>query len=260
MYKVFTTINLLLISCRPKQWIKNLIIFAPLLYSSNLKNFPLFIKSAITFGSFCLLVSSIYIINDIQDKHNEPLHKVKSKRPIASELLQPGTALIFAFIIFILSMALALKLRINFIISMYTYFILQLAYTKALKNVVIADVMVIATGFVLGVVAGCELINVKISSWLLICTFLLALFLALSKRRSELTTDAENSHLHRKVLIKYSPYLLDQMTSVVTSSTFITYILYTFSEETVNRHCTKKPYLYNSICDFWNFSLPLSNP
>jgi 4-hydroxybenzoate polyprenyltransferase len=122
---------------------------------------------------------------------------------------------------------------------MSTYFILQLAYTKLLKNIVIVDVMVIATGFVLRVIAGSEIINVKMSSWLLICSFLLALFLSLSKRRSELTSVPENSHLQRKVLTKYSPYLLDQMISVVTSSTFIAYILYTISDETVKRIGTK---------------------
>ncbi len=239
VFSFLELVKLLVISSRPKQWIKNLIIFAPLLFSSNLKNPPLLLKSTIAFSLFCLLTSSIYIINDIQDRKNDALHRFKSKRPIASGQLKPNIALVFALIIFLVSIVFSWGQGISFFLVMSTYFILQLAYTKLLKNVVIVDVMVIATGFVLRVIAGSEILNVEMSSWLLICTFLLALFLSLSKRRSELTSVPGNSHLQRKVLTKYSPYLLDQMISVVTSSTFIAYILYTISDETVKRIGTK---------------------
>lgn len=224
---------------RPNHWIKNLFIFAPLIFSQNIFNFPLLFKNILAFIIFCLLSGSLYIFNDIKDMEEDKLHPVKSKRPIASGKLKRHAAINSFIIISIVGFALASLLKKYFIIILFIYFILQLFYSFYLKHVVILDIFVIATGFLIRVVAGALAIQVYISSWLLICTGLLALFLAINKRRYELLFLKDDAQTHRPVLKEYNPYLLDQMTAAVTASTIIAYCLYTISEETVTKFGTK---------------------
>jgi len=226
-------------SMRPNHWIKNLFIFAPLIFSQNIFNFPLLFKNILAFIIFCLLSGSLYIFNDIKDMEEDKLHPVKSKRPIASGKLKRHAAINSFIIISIVGFALASLLKKYFIIILFIYFILQLFYSFYLKHVVILDIFVIATGFLIRVVAGALAIQVYISSWLLICTGLLALFLAINKRRYELLFLKDDAQTHRPVLKEYNPYLLDQMTAAVTASTIIAYCLYTISEETVTKFGTK---------------------
>jgi 4-hydroxybenzoate polyprenyltransferase len=228
----------LLESLRPKQWIKNLFIFAGILFSQNLLNLRLLTKTIEAFLIFCILSGAVYIVNDIVDREKDKLHPYKSKRPIASGKLKVSSALMAVSLFVPLALILAFFLNRNFFLVSIGYFLLQVGYSFVFKNIVILDVFAVALGFVLRVAAGTIVIEVSISSWLLVCTILLALFLGLSKRRHELVVlgDAEG---HRAVLREYSPYLLDQMISVVTASTVIAYTLYTMSGETIRKFGTK---------------------
>ena len=222
-------------SLRPKQWTKNLFIFAGILFSQNLFNFHLLLKTTFAFLIFCLLSGSGYILNDLTDLEQDRRHPIKSHRPLASGKLKASYAIV-ALIIFIpFSLVMSYFLSPSFSLVVLAYFLLQLAYSFSLKNIVILDVFTIACGFVFRVVAGAVVINVEISSWLLICTIFLSLFLGLIKRRHELIMLEDRAKEHRKVLEKYNPYLLDQMISVVTAATILAYALYTMSEETIGR-------------------------
>ena len=192
----------------------------------------------IAFLIFCLLSGSVYTLNDLIDLNQDRQHPKKSKRPLASGKLKPPVAIISGIILVSLSLTSAFWLSTNFAWIALGYFILQIAYSTLLKHVVIVDVLVVSTGFVLRAIAGAELINGPISSWLLICTILLALFLALGKRRHELLLLEENAVHHRKILYEYSPGLLDQMISVATASTVVAYALYTMSAETIKKFNT----------------------
>ncbi len=220
-------------SLRPYQWTKNLFIFAPLIFSQNIFNVPLLITSVFAFAVFCVLSGAVYIWNDMRDIEEDKLHPIKSLRPLASGRLGKTSASV-AFILFsVVGLGCALLINFTFFILALSYVILQIFYSTWLKHVVILDVLLIAAGFLLRVSSGGVAIMVDISEWLLICMFLLALFLALSKRRHELVLLEENASNHRPILQEYSPYLLDQMISVVTASTVVAYCLYTISEETV---------------------------
>jgi len=219
------------VSMRLNQWVKNLLLFAGLIFSQNLFNSDLLLKTIYAFFLFCLISSSVYIINDLLDLKNDRVHPVKSKRPIASGKLKTHSALIFVIFLSFLSLFLSYLLSFGFFIVGITYFILNLLYSRYLKHAVILDVMCIAAGFVLRAVAGAVVIQVIISPWLVVCTTLLALFLGFGKRRYELILLEEKADAHRKILTEYSPYFLDQLISVVTASTVVAYAFYTLSAE-----------------------------
>ncbi|MGA2090341.1 MAG: decaprenyl-phosphate phosphoribosyltransferase [Endomicrobiales bacterium] len=229
----------LIISLRPRQWIKNLFLLAGILFSRHLFD-PAFLEVVISaFVVFCLLSGAVYLLNDVKDIENDKNHPRKSLRPIAADLLSKKAALVSFYVITALSLGVAFLLGMPFFLTAVGYFILQVAYTLFLKDMVILDVFSIAAGFVLRVIAGAVVINVVISPWLVICTTLLALFLGLSKRRHEIETLLETAHTHRTVLQSYSTYLLDQMIGVVTASAVVCYALYTMAPETVARFNTR---------------------
>ena len=223
---------------RPRQWTKNLLLFAALVFSKNLFHLPMLKDVFVAFIIFCLLSGSVYTLNDLIDLAQDRNHPKKSKRPLASGKLKPSTAIISGIILVVLSLANAFWLNTNFAWIAVGYFILQIAYSTVLKHVVILDVLAVSVGFVLRAIAGAEVIEVPISSWLLICTILLALFLALGKRRHELLLLENNAVHHRKILYEYSSGLLDQMISVATASTVVAYALYTMSTETIEKFHT----------------------
>jgi 4-hydroxybenzoate polyprenyltransferase len=226
-------------SLRPRQWTKNLFVFSGLLFSQNIFDFHLALRAIFAFAVFCILSGSIYLLNDIVDLNQDRRHPVKGRRPLAAGRLSVSEATAFFVVFTVASLVASYLLGLPFFVIGLVYFLLQLAYSFSLKHIVILDVFAVALGFVLRVVAGGLVINVEISSWLLICTILLALFLALSKRRHESIELDDEAESHRKVLGEYSPYLLDQMISVVTASTVVAYALYTMSEETVRKFGTK---------------------
>jgi len=227
------------ISMRPVQWVKNFLIFAGLIFSQNFFSPSLLTKSLFAFALFCGISSSVYILNDILDLKNDKLHPVKSKRPLASGELSVSSGLILSLVIGAISVVLSFLLQRNFGLIVVIYFFLNLLYSLYLKRVVILDVMAVAAGFVLRAVAGAVVIQVTISSWLVVCTILLALFLGFSKRRHELILLENNAAGHRKILAEYSPYFLDQMIAVVTASTVVAYAFYTLSPQVMEKLGTK---------------------
>jgi 4-hydroxybenzoate polyprenyltransferase len=229
-----------LVCARPGEWIKNTALFAPLFFSQHLLNADVLLKCLVGFGFFCLATGGVYLINDICDQDSDKKHPRKSTRPIASGALPVIVAIPAA--IFLLGTALigAFVLNPPFGLVTLGYVLLNIAYSNWLKHLVILDVFSIAAGFILRVVAGAVLVGVVMSHWLLICTMLLALFLGFSKRRYELVNLATDASLHRRVLAEYDPLFLDIMIGIVTSVTVIAYVLYTISEETVQRFHTDK--------------------
>jgi len=230
-------------SLRPKQWTKNLVVFAGLLFSGCLFLPSCLFTALGAFAVFCLLSSSVYLVNDICDLERDRIHPTKRNRPLAAGLLSPATAGVVAATIGIAALGAAWWLSPRFALVGLAYLAIFLTYSLVLKNIVILDVLIISLGFVLRAVAGAVVIEVRISTWLLVCTALLALFLGLCKRRDELVKLADTATEHRAILNEYSPYLLDQMIAVVTASTLMAYTLYTMAEETIQKFDTTHLYL-----------------
>lgn len=229
-----------LLSMRPEQWIKNLFVFTALLFSKNLFNPSKSIEALIGFVIFCMITGGIYLVNDLVDLEKDKLHPVKSQRPLASGKLKTDTAVVIIFLICCVGLFLAFYMGFFFGIIVLAYFLLNIGYSLCLKSIVIIDVISIAAGFLLRVLGGAVVISVTASQWLILCTILLALFLAFSKRRHELVLLEASASNHRKVLEHYSPYFLDQMIAVVSASTVICYALYTMSKDTAEKLGTSK--------------------
>jgi 4-hydroxybenzoate polyprenyltransferase len=233
----------LLKSLRPAQWTKNLIVFAGLLFGQR-GDAPAFLdphaigQALAAFFIFCGLSGVVYLINDVSDRAADRVHPLKRHRPIASGAVSAGQAIGTAVVLAAVALGGAWILRPAFAAVALGYIVLQALYSGPLKHVVIIDVLTIAIGFVLRAVAGAVAIGVEINHWLLILTILLALFLALSKRRHELVLLADGATSHRPILEEYSPYLLDQMIAVVTASTLVSYAISTVSAETVQKYHT----------------------
>jgi 4-hydroxybenzoate polyprenyltransferase len=228
----------LLISLRPGQWTKNLFVFAALVFSQRLNDRDAVLSAVVAFFVFCALSSGVYLVNDVLDRAQDRRHPLKANRPIASGVLSPTLALATAGIVGAGAMVVAWTLGWPFFQAAAAYVMLLSAYSVFLKHIVILDVLTIAAGFALRAAGGAAAIAVPISHWLLVCTTLLALFIALSKRRHELTLLTETAIDHRPILGDYTPYLLDQMISVVTASTLIAYAFYTISPETTQKFGT----------------------
>lgn len=218
----------LLISMRPKQWYKNFIIFISIVFSFNIQNLEMWSIVIFAFFIFCIISGGEYLINDILDAEKDKRHPKKQKRPIASGKLKMTHALIFAIILIIGGIVASYFINIQFMILSISYVILILLYSLRLKHIVIVDLLVISIGFVIRAIAGGVAIKVLISPWLIVCTFLLALFLAIAKRRHEVVLLGDDGENHRKILKDYSTIVLDQMMSIVTAALIISYSMYTF--------------------------------
>ncbi len=228
---------------RPTQWVKNLLVFAALVFSRHLFVADSVGRSVAAFASFCLLASAAYVLNDVHDADKDRHHPVKQRRPIAAGRVPVGPALVIAAVLAAAALGLALLLGNGFLEIAAAYAALQILYSFTMKDVVILDVMAIAAGFVLRAVAGGVVIDVEVSPWLVICTFLLALFLGFSKRRHEVVLLESDAAAHRGSLREYTPYFLDQMISVVTASTVVAYAIYTVSPEVREKLHTDSLYL-----------------
>jgi len=228
----------LLASLRPRQWVKNLFVFAGVIFSQQLLT-PLVWPALAAFAIFCGLSGAIYLFNDVADVDKDRLHESKRRRPIASGALPIGAAIGFGVLLLAGCLAAAFRLSPAFGLVALAYGALLTAYSVWLKHLVILDVLTVAAGFVLRAVAGAVAVDVEISGWLLICTILIALFLALGKRRHEYRSLTGDAAAHRPILAEYSEGFLDQMISVVTASTVTTYSLYTMSPETVAKFHTR---------------------
>lgn len=222
-------IKYLIITMRPKQWIKNIFLFAGLIFSKSFLQIEPIIKTIYGFVIFSIVSGVVYIINDLVDKENDLLHPIKKKRPIASGVLKPIEALIPAFIMFTIAIIIAYRIDLLFFVILLAYFVLVLLYSLLLKHIVILDVIIISLGFVLRTLGGTAIIRVEISPWLIMCTTFLSLYLALNKRKNELLLLSGDAEYHRRNLAEYTPSLIDQMLPVVTSITIMSYSLYTFT-------------------------------
>jgi 4-hydroxybenzoate polyprenyltransferase len=234
---------LILLSMRPRQWIKNFFLFPALVFSHQLFDQHTILVALNAFVVFCLLSGAVYLLNDLVDAKNDRNHPGKSARPIASGRLRPSGALTAWALLFAISVCGAFMINLAFGLLACTYAVIQILYSVYLKRIVILDVFSVASGFFLRVVAGAEAIAVPISSWLLICTIFLSLFIAVGKRRHEMVVLGAEASQHRPVLDDYNLKLIDQMIPIVTTGTVLTYSLYTLSSETIDKFGTNKLWL-----------------
>jgi 4-hydroxybenzoate polyprenyltransferase len=222
-------------SLRPTQWTKNLFVLPPLVFAEAATSAPLVGRAAATFALFCGLSSAVYLLNDLHDRERDRLHPIKRHRPLAAGTLSPGVALATLLLLGLGSLLAAGALGPSVLTIAMVYVAINALYSWRLKRVVIIDVMVLASGYVLRLMAGAEATAIAVSHWLLLCTIFLALFLAFSKRRHELVLLREAAAHQREVLDRYSLAFLDQMINVVTASTLMGYALYASAEQTQER-------------------------
>ncbi|MDD3225901.1 MAG: decaprenyl-phosphate phosphoribosyltransferase [Clostridium sp.] len=214
---------------RPKQWIKNFFVFAAIIFSGKFSNMHILLLNIYVFVLFCLISSAVYILNDLVDAPKDRMHPQKKYRPIASGKVTKVQAIFLEVIIVIITLYISYIIQYKIFIVILAYYIMNILYSFKLKNIVILDVMIITFGFLLRVISGSIPTNVQLSPWLLLCTMLLALFIALNKRKSEIITLKDKSGEHRKILEEYSVELIDSMLTIVTPGLLIAYCLYTFS-------------------------------
>ncbi|MGE5429618.1 MAG: decaprenyl-phosphate phosphoribosyltransferase [Syntrophomonadaceae bacterium] len=219
---------------RVTQWIKNLFVFVPLLFSKNLFNANYFLLVLLAFLAFCLTSSAVYVMNDLFDVESDRLHPRKKTRPIASGQISEKSAFITILILAIGIFALVYKLNVTFILALTGYIALNILYSVVLKHLVIIDIMSIAAGFMFRVLAGAYVLSVYVSSWLILTTLFISLFLAIMKRRSELSLNPMEGGSTRKVLSEYSISFTEQMATISAAGVIICYALYSVSERTIN--------------------------
>lgn len=220
---------------RPKQWVKNLFVFAPILFAGKLMDLPMLLTNILAFASFCCVSSSVYVLNDIIDVESDRVHKKKRYRPIAAGYVTIKQAKILFVFLIALTAVLSSMLPVLFLITISAYLVNNLLYSFKIKNVVLLDVFSISIGFILRVIAGAVAIDVSVSSWMIITTIFISLFLGISKRRAELSgPNQDNLEKQRKVLSDYDVIFVDQLNTIAATGTIISYALYTVSEKAVN--------------------------
>jgi 4-hydroxybenzoate polyprenyltransferase len=237
-----STLTLLVKEMRPRQWSKNLILFAALIFSQNLLNADLALRTAVAFGIFCLLSGMVYTINDLLDLEADRRHSGKRQRPLASGALAPRTAILWVLLVLTVALTAAGFVGLRFLWISLGFLAFNLAYSLYLKNVVILDVVSISVSFLVRAIAGVIALNtvgehLTISPWLLVVTFFLSLFLGLCKRRHEFLS-LENASAHRSTLSAYSEELLNQLINMTATCTLIAYSIYTIWPDTVSRFGT----------------------
>lgn len=230
----------IIVSMRPRQWMKNLFVLAALVFSRHVTESAFVLKGAFAFFVFCGLSSGAYLINDVLDRRRDACHPLKRNRPVAAGRLPTGVAAASGVFVSVMSAGLAFLAGRGFGWVACGYLSVSLAYSLALKRIVIVDVMVIALGFLLRAVGGAVAIGVAISSWFVLCTVMISLFLGFVKRRHELSVLDAGAVSHRQALQDYSIGFLDQMIAVTTSSSLVCYALYATSQEVVDKTGTHR--------------------
>jgi len=225
----------LLASLRPAQWTKNVLVLAPLIFALRATNPSSVARALLVLFAFCAIASASYLANDVADRERDRRHPVKRYRPIASGAVTPGAAVGTAIALVAIGFAVSAYLGAAVLACSASYIVLQGLYTHILKHHPIVDVFGIATGFVLRVLAGARAIPVPLSHWLYLCTLLLALFLALEKRRAELSLLEAGAGEHRASLFGYTLSLLDQFVTIISACTVLAYALYTVAPETIEK-------------------------
>lgn len=226
-------------SLRPHQWAKNSFVLAPLVFARALGDVEAIQRALLAFAAFCAISSAVYLVNDLRDREADRRHPLKKNRPIAAGKLPVAVAVVAALVLAAVAFGLANYLNPRVLVVIAIYAALNLLYSTVLKHVVILDVMIVAVGFVLRVLAGGAAIGVAVSSWLVLCTIFLSLFLAFSKRRHEIMLLTSEAAGQRKVLSSYNPAFLDQMINVVTASSVVCYALYAIAPQTTEKYHTE---------------------
>lgn len=227
-----------LTALRPKQWSKNLVIFAGLVFAQKFFDLHYLQISFLAFLAFSLCASSVYLINDVKDLEQDKRHPIKSLRPLPSGKISVPVAILLSLVLAVISLSLAFWLQRPFGLLLTIYWVMMLAYSFKLKHIVIVDILVISTGFIIRAISGAVVLDVMISRWLISCAIFLSLFLILAKRRHEIVVLGLTAADHRAILMEYGDRLLDQMIAVVTACTIISYVLYTVDPETVAKFGT----------------------
>ena len=236
-FKFKNLITSILISTRPKQWTKNLLVYLPLLFSvneswqfSDISSFQhLFIKTSVTYIAFCMVTGAVYIINDLLDIKHDKVHPIKSKRPIAALSISPNSAIIAAIILFGSGIIISYFINVKVLAAFIFYIGLMLSYSIILKHHLYVDVLSISLGFVIRALCGALAVNIPVSNWLLICTGLGALLIAISKRRAELISVQNQPSIQRPILSKYKIEKIDKAIPIIGFTTIIFYTIYAFS-------------------------------
>ncbi|MDH4233979.1 MAG: decaprenyl-phosphate phosphoribosyltransferase [Gallionella sp.] len=223
---------------RPYQWVKNTFVFIGLLFGHAWQDTQLVTQVMIAFMAFCLVSSAIYTINDIVDMEQDRRHPKKSRRPLASGNISVNAAIMLAALLGMLGFGLAYFASAAVLVILAGYALMNIAYSLRLKHVVILDVFIIATGFMLRILAGTLGVGIPPSQWLLLCGLMVTLFLGFTKRRAEIITLTEDKTSHRKVLEHYSPVLLDKMIVITAAGVIMSYSLYTMNPDTIRIHNT----------------------
>lgn len=216
---------------RPKQYIKNLFVVAALIFSNKILDLNSVFNTVIAFISFCLISSAVYVLNDIVDIEKDKLHPKKCKRPLASGVINKSNAITLLIILVVASISISLTVKTGLAFILIIYLFNNLLYSFKIKNIVLLDVFSIAFGFILRVCAGSIAIGVTLSNWIILCTFFLSLYLGLGKRKKEIATLKDNAGEHRKILKEYNDEIINQMMTVVLSSTIVCYALYSTSNK-----------------------------
>ena len=216
---------------RPRQWTKNGLVFAPLIFSQNFTDWRLLARSLAAFVGFCLVSSAVYVLNDLCDIERDRAHPEKRLRPLPSGQVSNRAAIVLLLVCLAAGSAVGLAANFETVAVMWSYAGLVTLYSVFFKNVVVLDVLILSAGFVLRATAGACAIHVEVSPWLFVCTILLATFLALGKRRQEIVALEDAAGEHRAILSEYTPYLLDHMITVIASTTIMAYSLYTMSKD-----------------------------
>jgi 4-hydroxybenzoate polyprenyltransferase len=232
-----TTFELLRLM-RPYQWVKNIFVFTGLLFGHAWHDADLVAQVLIAFAAFCLVSSAIYTLNDIVDLEQDRQHPKKCKRPLASGQVPLSAAVMLAVMLAVMGLGLAYTASPTVLVILVGYALMNIAYSFQLKHVVILDVFIIATGFMLRILAGTLGVGIPPSQWLLLCGLMVTLFLGFTKRRAEIIALSEDKVAHRKVLEHYSPVLLDKMIGVTAAGLIMSYSLYTMNADTIRIHGT----------------------
>ena len=240
MKKNDSNILLYLVMLRPYQWVKNLLVFSGLIFSTSLFKSEVIGASLASFGIFCLASSGIYILNDLRDIESDKQHPVKKNRPIASGKVSKISAIVIMGLLLPSSLLFSYLLDKSLFLIIIVYIGLNIAYSFGLKNIVILDALIVASGFLLRAFAGCVVIHVDVTPWLFICTLSLALILSFGKRRNEMNILNTEAGAHRETLQFYSIHLLDIILTICSATAIGTYSLYTMAVETVSRFGSQK--------------------
>lgn len=234
---------------RPKHWVKNVIVFLPVVFGKQIGIPTAWLQVGIAATAFSFVSSAVYVVNDIKDRYMDREHPVKKNRPLASGRMTPRVAIAEAVVLLVVALVISLGANLLVLFAVVSYFLLQLAYTFYLKQKMIIDVICIALGFVLRAAAGALAIRVEVSPWLMVCTFTICLFMGFCKRRNEIATieGFEVKAPPRRILVRYTPELLTHLVTLSAGVATVSYMLYATSPRTIE----------NCGTDYFVYTLPL---